>query len=293
MVNQAPPPPGSLFTPALLVLSALAPFTAGALLAPASGLSLRYGVFFLGLLGVVALVLAAGAAREAWAPGEGGFPSWSILPPADLKKLARLCLAGAAALGLILQFIWRTGDLTIPLGGLGALAGYFYFAPPLKLGRRGLGEAGGALCFGLLPVTAGLYLQCGQLLTEVLLYGLPLSFAGYNLFLIYGFPRPDEDPGAGPFGLASRLGPVAGALLFTVFNVLTILGMAVILFFPAPTLPGRAALWPLLILAVVIQELVKRKSYLEEAGLKRLGRLTLALHLGLGWVFVLMVWLRL
>jgi 1,4-dihydroxy-2-naphthoate octaprenyltransferase len=293
MVNQAPPSFGRLLAPALLVLSALAPFTAGALLAPASGLPLRGGVLFLGLVGVAALVLAAAAAREAWAAGLGSFPSWPILPPADPKKLAHLSLALAAVLGFILQSLGRTGNLTIPLGGLGALGGYFYFAPPLQFGRRGLGEAFGALCFGLLPVTAGLYLQCGQLLTEVLLYGLPLTFAGFNLCLIYGFPRPGAAPGVGGFGLASRLGPVAGALLFTVFNVLTILGLAVILFFPAPALPGRAALWPLLLLAVVIQELVKRKSYLEEAGLKRLGRLTLALHLGLGWVFVLMLWLRL
>jgi 1,4-dihydroxy-2-naphthoate octaprenyltransferase len=293
MVNQSPPPSGSRLAPAPLVLSALAPYTAGALLAPASGLPLRYGVFFCGLVGVAALVVTAYAAREAWAPGWGRGPSWPILPPADPRRLAHLSLAVAAALGLILQFIWRTGDLTIPLGGLGALGGYFYFAPPLRWGRRGLGEAFGALCFGLLPVTAGLYLQGGHLLSEVLLYGLPLSFAGFNLFLIYGFPGPGAAPGAERFGLACRLGPVAGALLFTVLNVLTILSLAAILFFPAPALPGQAALWPLLVLAVVIQELVKRKSYLEEAGLKRLGRLTLALHLGLGWVFVLMLWLRL
>jgi 1,4-dihydroxy-2-naphthoate octaprenyltransferase len=293
MVNQAPLPSGSRFAPAPLVLSALGPYTAGALLAPASGLPLRGGVFGLGLVGVAALVLAAAAAREAFAAGLGRFPSWPILPPADPKRLANLSLALAAVLGMILQFLCRTGDLTIPLGGLGALGGYFYFAPPVKWGSRGLGEAFGALCFGLLPVTAGLYLQCGHLLTEVLLYGLPLTFAGFNLFLIYGFPRPGEAPGAGRFGLASRLGPVAGALLFSVFNVLTILGLVAILFFPAPVLPGQAALWALLLLAVVIQELVKRKSYLEEVGLKRLGRLTLALHLGLGWVFVLMLWLRL
>jgi 1,4-dihydroxy-2-naphthoate octaprenyltransferase len=293
MIDQAPPPSGSRFAPAPLVLSALAPYLAGALLAPASGLPLRVGALCLGLMGVAALVLAAAAAREAFAAGEGGFPSWPLLPPADPKKLARRFLAGAAGLGLLLQFIWRTGDLTVPLGALGVLGGYFYFAPPLKLGRRGLGEAGGALCFGLLPVAAGLYLQCGQLLTEVLLYGLPLSFAGFNLFLIYGFPRPGAAPGAGGGGLASRLGPMAGALTFTVCNVLTILGLVAILFFPAPALPGQAALWPLLALAVVLQELVKRKTYLQEAGLKRLGRLTLALHLGLGWVFVLMLWLRL
>ena len=292
MVTQAPPPCGGRLAPAPFVLSALGPYTAGALLASASGFPRRWGVFLFGLVGVAALVKTAFAAREAFAADWGRCPSWPILPPADIRRLAYVCLAVAAAMGIILQFICRTGDLTIPLGGLGALGGYFYFAPPLQWGRRGLGEIFGALCFGLLPVAARLYLQCGHLLTEVLLYGLPLTFAGFNLFLIYGFPGPQETAGAG-FGLAYRLGPVAGALVFTIFNVLTILGLLAILLFPASALPWRAALWPLLLLAVVNQELVKRKSYLEEVRLQRLGRLTLALHLGLGWVFVLMLWQRL
>lgn len=291
MVAKAPFPAGGPYTPGPYVLSALAPYTAGTLLAVVSGFPLRPGVFILGLVGVAALVTAAFAARELFAPALGRGPSWQV--PADARGLALICLCVAAAAGLLLQFVWRTGDLTIPLGGLGALGGYFYFAPPLQWGRRGLGEAAGAMCFGLLPVAAGLYLQCGHLLTEVLLYGLPLSFAGFNLFLIYGFPGP-ADQGAAPerFSLASRLGPLTGALLYTIFNVLTILGLLAILLFPAPALPWRLGLWPLLILAVVNQELIKRKSYLEEAGLRRLGRLSLALHLGMGLVFVLMLWQR-
>jgi hypothetical protein len=52
-------------------------------------------------------------------------------------------------------------------------------------------------------------------------------------------------------------------------------------------------LWPLLILAVINQELIKRKAYRDEGRLKLLGRLTLTLHLGMGLVFVLMLWQRL
>lgn len=292
MVANPTLPAGGQWAPAPFVLSALAPYTAGTLLAVVSGFPLRWGVFILGLVGVAALVQAAFAAREVFAAGWGRCPSWAVVPPAEMRRVAAICLAVAAAMGILLQFIWRTGDLTIPLGGLGALGGYFYFAPPLKWGRRGLGEAAGAFCFGLLPVAAGLYLQCGSLLTEVLLYGLPLSFAGFNLFLIYGFPGPREDTGGERFGLGARLGAMPGALLYTLSNVLTILGLLVILLFPAPTLPWQAALWPLLLLAVVNQELVKRKAYLEESRLQRLCRLTLALHLGLGWVFVLMLWQR-
>jgi 1,4-dihydroxy-2-naphthoate octaprenyltransferase len=131
---------------------------------------------------------------------------------------------------------WRTGAFTIPLGALGILGGYFSFAPPLAWHRRGLGEAVGALCFGLLPVATGLYLQCGQLLTETLLYGLPLTFTGFNLFLMYGFPSPAD--AAGPRNLAARVQPVTAALLYTIFNILTIIGLVLILLFPASALPG-------------------------------------------------------
>jgi hypothetical protein len=46
---------------------------------------------------------------------------------------------------------------------------------------------------------------------------------------------------------------------------------------------------PLAVLAVVNQELVKRKAYRQSAGLQLLGRLTLALHLGMGLIFVVML----
>ena len=256
-----------------------------------SGLPLRPGVLGAGTLAVAALILAAFAGREAFCPGAGRCPAWRLTFARQPEIPAYAALAVAALLGFALQFGWRTGDFTIPLGGLGILGGYFSFAPPLAWHRRGLGEAVGGFCFGLLPVATGLYLQCGQLLTEVLLYGLPLTFTGFNLFLVYGFPG----PGAAPVSrtLAARVEPVTGALLYTIFNVLTIIGLVLILIFPAASLPWRFGLWPLLILAVINQELIKRKAYRDEGRLKLLGRLTLTLHLGMGLVFVLMLWQRL
>ena len=272
------------------LLAALAPFGVGTLLAGVSGLPLRPGVWLAGLLAATGLTVAAAAAREVFAPGAGRWPALG-LPAVAAGRLAALSLAIAALMGLLLQFWWQTGEFTILLGGLGALWGYFYFAPPLAWHRRGLGEVAGALCFGLLPVVAGLYLQCGHLLTEALLYGLPLSANGFNLFLLYGFPAPGGNlPGQ---GLAGRWGPVAGALAGTIGNVLTIACLTFLALFPAGALPLRLALWPLLLLAVVNQELIKRKAYREEVRLVRLCRLTLALQLGMGLVFILMLWARL
>jgi 1,4-dihydroxy-2-naphthoate polyprenyltransferase len=282
----------SLIPPLPFLLAGCLPLWAGALLAGVSGLPMRPGVLGAGTLAVAALILAAFAGREAFSPGAGRCPAWrltfSARPP---SWSAYAALAVAAVLGFALQFGWRTGDFTIPLGGLGILGGYFSFAPPLAWHRRGLGEALGGFCFGLLPVATGLYLQCGQMLTEVLLYGLPLTFTGFNLFLIYGTPVPGTATGSRT--LAARLAPATGALIFTLSNIFTISGLVSLLLFPAASLPWRFGLWPLLILAVINQELIKRKAYRDEARLRLLGRLTLTLHLGMGLVFVLMLWQRL
>jgi 1,4-dihydroxy-2-naphthoate octaprenyltransferase len=281
----------SLIPPLPFLLAGCLPLWVGALLAGVSGLPVRPGVLIAGSLAVLALILAAFAGREAFCPGAGRCPAWKVTFAPQPKTAAHAALAVAAVLGLALQFGWRTGDFTIPLGGLGILGGYFAFAPPLSWHRRGLGEAAGGFCFGLLPVAAGLYLQCGHLLTEVLLYGLPLTFTGFNLFLVYGTPAPGGAPGSGT--LAARVQPAAGALIFTINNVLTIMALALILIFPAASLPWRFGLWPLLILAVINQELVKRKAYRDERRLTLLAGLTLTLQVGMGLVFVLMLWQRL
>jgi len=281
----------SLIPPLPFLLAGCLPLWVGALLAGVSGLPVRPGVLGAGTLAVVALILAAFAGREVFCPGAGRCPAWRLTLAPQPEIQAYATLAVAAVLGFALQFGWRTGDFTIPLGGLGILGGYFSYAPPLAWHRRGLGEAAGGFCFGLLPVATGLYLQCGQLLTEVLLYGLPLTFTGFNLFLVYGTPGPEAAPGSGT--LAARVAPTTGALIFTIHNVLTIICLALILIFPAASLPWRFGLWPLLILAVINQELVKRKAYRDERRLTLLARLTLTLHLGMGLVFVLMLWQRL
>ena len=281
----------SLIPPLPFLLAGCLPLWVGALLAGVSGLPARPGVLGAGTLAVAALILAAFAGREVFCPRAGRCPAWRLTFARQPEIPAYAALAVAAVLGFTLQFGWRTGDFTIPLGGLGILGGYFSYAPPLAWHRRGLGEAVGGFCFGLLPVATGLYLQCGQLLTEVLLYGLPLTFTGFNLFLVYGFPGPGAAPGSR--SLAARVAPATGALIFTVSNIFTIIGLVLILIFPAATLPWRFGLWPLLILAVINQEIIKRKAYRDEGRLKLLARLTLMLHAGMGLVFVLMLWQRL
>jgi hypothetical protein len=295
----------SLMPPLPFLLAGCLPLWVGELLAGASGLPVRPGIFAASTSAVVALILAAFAGRETFFPEAGRCPAWKLNFTPKPHLVVPALLGGAAVLGLALQYGWHTGAFTIPLGALGILGGYFSFAPPLAWHRRGLSEAAGALCFGLLPVITGLYVQCGQLLTETLLYALPLSFTGFNLFLVYGFPsaegeaapqiplNPPLEKGDMEGTLAARVQPITAALLYTIFNVLTIGGLILILIFPAAALPWRIGVVPLCLLAVVNQELIKRKAYLQEGRVRLLSRLTLVLHLGMGLVFLLMLWQRL
>jgi 1,4-dihydroxy-2-naphthoate octaprenyltransferase len=264
----------------------------GTLLAGVAGFPLRPEVFLMGAAALAALILAAWGSRLAFAPTLGRWPGQGLISPDKARSLAYTALGLAAALGLILQFWARTGDWTIPLGGLGIFCSYFFFAPPLQWHQRGLGELLGGLCVGILPVAAGLYLQTGHLLTEGLIYGLPLTFAGFNLFLIHGFPQLEGEESPPPRSLAARVGPAGAALIFTLVNILTITGLVVALLFPANPLPFRIGFILLIILAVVNQEFIKRKDYRREAGLRRLCGFTLAHHLAMGLVYVISLWQR-
>jgi 1,4-dihydroxy-2-naphthoate octaprenyltransferase len=292
MATPYPETRSSLFAPLPYLLTALLPFGAGTILAGVAGFPVRLAVFLLGTAALAVLVLAASASREAFAPGAGRYPTWGPLPPGVAPRLGTGLLLLAALLGLILQFLFSTGDLTIPLGALGLLGGYFYFAPPINGYRRGWGEGLGAICLGLLPVIFGFYLQCGHLVTEVLLYGLPLTFAGFNLLLIHGLPPADAAEPKPGRSLAARLGPVAAALVFTLVNILTIAGLVFDLLFPANPLPFRIGFVLLIILAVVNQELIKKQVYRRDAGIRLLCRLTLIQQLAMGLVFVISLWPR-
>jgi 1,4-dihydroxy-2-naphthoate octaprenyltransferase len=277
----------------LLLFSGLLPFVVGTLLAGASGFTIQGSVFGLGLAGHACLMLAALASREAFAFKVGRWPSLENHTGGRWDRLAYLFLGVAGLLGFILQFILGTGDFTIPLGGLGALAGYFCFAPPLQWYKRGWFETAGAFCLGLLPVLAGYYLQRGHLISEILVYGLPLSLAAFNTFLVHGIPEPTRKSQPARFSLAERLTPHATGFTFTIVNILTILCLVFYLFFPAGPLPGRWTLWVPVLLALFNQELIKRRAYYNEGRITLLCRLTLALHVSLGLIFTLALWQRL
>lgn len=291
-----------------LVLSGLLPFWVGTLLARVNGFPWRAPVAGWASLGVILVILAAFWIKELHDPENDrqpltekiaslspDVPGWlqGAVSVVTLKKMSWGAVATAAAVGWLLQFYFHTGSWTILLGVLGLLGGYAYAALPAHWRAWGAREAIAALCFGPLPVTAGFYVQSSSLVSELFLFALPLSFSSLNVCLSKSFLDYQADRRAGKPSLTVHLDLVGGAFIYTLANIITIIGLVGCILFPAASLPYHQGLWGIILLAVINQEMVKRKQYKEHRGQLILWGLTIGVNLGMAAWFLVMIWGRL
>ena len=133
-----------------------------------------------------------------------------LLSAVSVLRGALLLLGLGVSLGLLLSAL--TGILLLLIGAFGVLTGYFYTAPPLKLGYRGLGELCVALDFGVLPTLGAFYVQTGRLSLGALLASLPVSFLVASILWANEIPDIPYDKRAGKLTLVARLGPKRAAI---------------------------------------------------------------------------------
>ena len=80
-----------------------------------------------------------------------------LLAPSRVFGAGMLCLAAAIAIGAYLVWdTWASGPMILILGAIGVFCGFFYTAPPFKLGYHWVAEAIVGLNCGIL-VTLGAY----------------------------------------------------------------------------------------------------------------------------------------
>jgi len=84
-----------------------------------------------------------------------------LLPRRQALIASIIFFFAAIPLGILLQFYFKTGVLTIPIGVLAGLMGFFYTAPPIRASYRGFGEAFLCIDNAVIPVFMGFYLQHG------------------------------------------------------------------------------------------------------------------------------------
>lgn len=199
----------------------LVPILLAAAYAAWRGLALDPLTFALTLAGGLALHLAANifndhfdwrsgtdqANNDYFLPFTGGSRAieLGLVQPRTLFALGTAALAAGLACGAGLALLGRPWVLAF--GAAGALLGFFYTAPPLRLAaRRGLGELASFTCFGPLMTAGAVYAMTGTLSADAWLLGLPIGFLTMAILWVNEFPDAPSDKLTGKTHLVVTLG---------------------------------------------------------------------------------------
>lgn len=158
--------------PAFLTASVV-PVLVGSAAGFAAAGTFDFVLFVLGLVSIMLLHSGANIANDYFDHTSGNdwvnknptafsggrrFIQEGIMSPGATFIMSLVCLAAGAAIGMIIVFLTRSVFILV-LGVIGMAGGFFYTAPPLKLGYRAIGEVAIAFLFGILPVAGSYYLQ--------------------------------------------------------------------------------------------------------------------------------------
>ena len=179
------------------------PFILGTILAYKINSTISIEIFILGVLGVILVMLSTYHSGE-YFDYRGDMISNS-LHDNQFAGGTRILLAGkmsplvplwtsiiaiiiAAAIGLFLQFILKTGPYTLLLGFLGAFPGFFYSTEPIRLIKRGVGEIFIGFCYGWLPVASAYYIQTGTIHPIIHWLAIPIGLSIFNVIFLNEYP---------------------------------------------------------------------------------------------------------
>ena len=276
--------------PKFLTASA-APVLVGSALGYAAAGTFSPVLFILALLAIMALHAGANMANDYfdhlsgndWAnknptPFSGGsrYIQKGILSPKSVLLASLLALTVAAVFGLLIVLLTQSLFILV-LGIAGLLGGFFYTAPPVRLGYRGVGEIVIAFLFGLLPVYGTYYLQTEQIDTLPILPGAIVGVLIFLVIFVNEFPDRLADGAVQKKTLVVLLGVTPSVWIYRL--VLTagyILALAAVLFYPVMFFAGLFYLFtfPLAIIAIK----AANQSDLTTAGQYRANQLTILLH---------------
>ncbi len=126
---------------------------------------------------------------------------------------AYLCVIAAIPLGVLLQFHFKTGILTFPIGLLGIFIAYSYSRGP-RLSYHGLGEVAITTGVGWITVFSGYYLHAQQVSVLPTIVALPWVIEVFKLKLTREIPDFECDHAINRRNLVIRLGKQMTASLY-------------------------------------------------------------------------------
>jgi 1,4-dihydroxy-2-naphthoate octaprenyltransferase len=187
--------------PKFLIASA-APVFVGSALGYVTAGAFSPVLFILALLAIMALHSGANIANDYFdhlsgndwvnknpTPFSGGrrYIQEGILSPKATLLAGLFWLTIGSIIGVVIFLLTQSFFILI-LGIIGLLGGFFYTAPPVKLGYRYFGELVIALLFGLLPVYGSYYLQTKMIDVTPILPAVIVSTLIVLVILINEFP---------------------------------------------------------------------------------------------------------
>ncbi len=277
------------------------PFVLGTILAWKFTSSFDAPVFMLGISALILIMLSTYHAGEysdiredeisrrlhdSKFAGGSGIIQQGILPRRAALWTSIISLLLAGCIGIILQFYFKTGPFTLPLGALGAFAGLFYSLRPVRLVERGWGELLIGFCYGWLTIASAYYIQTATIHPLVHWLAIPVGLSIINVILLNEFPDAEADKKTGKRNLLYRLGKKATTALYTLLALLTSLTMLYSVKLGVPLAVSYFYL-PFFLISLFIILMLLRGKHEEQKFLEVLCGLNIAVNLGTSLSFLL------
>lgn len=149
--------------------------------------------------------------RNPYAGGSGTL-SVGLIKPDTMRRVFLSFYAIAIGIGVYLG--WMRGSFVLLLLAFGFFCAFFYTAPPIKFGYRGLGEVAQLLCFGPGIGLGSYYVQTQRISWEAFWGTLPFGIMLFSMITINEIPDFFEDKKGGKRNLVVRFGREGGVWLF-------------------------------------------------------------------------------
>jgi 1,4-dihydroxy-2-naphthoate polyprenyltransferase len=260
-----------------------------------------FGIFLIGSIAVVFIMMATYFAGEFWDTEENTiafqdhtskFAGGSrVIQKGILHKnialyssVITLFLAGIV--GLILLFWYDVGFLAIIFGFIGMIAGFFYSTKPIRWVNTGIGELWIALCYGWLPVSVGYYLQTGWIHPLVHYISIPIALTIFNVILLNEYPDFQADKKTGKKNMVVRLGKEKATYLYIILSTGSWITALLTLLYGVPyTL--LIIYIPIVILSAYIVKNMNKKQWIYRDNLESLMGMNLMVNIGTTAAFII------
>lgn len=157
--------------------------------------------------------------------GGSGLLSSGRIQPEKMKQVFVAFYIVAIGIGIFLGVM--RGPFILFLLAIGFFCAYFYTAPPIRFGYRGLGEVAQLLCFGPGIGLGAYYVQTQRVSWEAFWGTLPFGIMLFSMITINEIPDYAEDRKGGKLNLVARFGRKTGVWLF-ILSLLSAYGVIVV-----------------------------------------------------------------